>query len=300
MKKNRTFKEKLSLLHNRYYPDNAELSHRENLYFRQSLGRMLNRCASVGLEQKELLAAFLRDLPGQTLRLNDCAACRRFARAYSARKAIRPELSWSHYKIISRLKSKAARQFYTQVAADEQWSIAELYRQVNTRYYARSQQKINRKPHDAGHDEIFALLKEEYVIEFTGLTDKETFSEQDLENALTTELRAFMTELGQGYAFIARQKHLTLDTGKDYYIDLVFYNYLQKRFVLIELKKGELCHRDIGQMDMYVRLYDRKYRKADDKPTVGIIFCRKKDPELEKHSVLEENGRLFAAVYRMK
>jgi len=290
MKKKITLLESLMRLEKRFFKTKKTLNHHENLLFRQSLGRLLNRNKDY---DKDMVLSFLQYLARQST-TTDLHEYQLFARAFRAKKELRAELSWSHYKVLSRIKSRTARLFYSKIAADEQWSLSELHRQINTRYYARCQAMRVSNPIDDN-----TILKKEYVVEFTDLSNHLNFSEQELEDKLIGKLRCLITELGPGYAFVARQKKLSLKTGKQFYVDLVFYNYLQKRFVLFELKKGALSHRDIGQIDMYVRLYDRKYRQADDKPTIGIIFCQEIDTALEEYSMLGENGRLFAAIYSL-
>ena len=296
MKKKITLSSSLINLEKRFFKKGKTLNHLEKLWFRQSIGRLLNRHKYY---DKEQVINFLQLQQGAQ-KITDLRDYQLFARAFQARKELRADLSWSHYKVLSRIKNRATRLFYTQIAGAEQWSLSDLHRQINTRYYARCQAMRKPVSLDENLAKISTILKKEYVVEFTDLDEKEDFSEQELEDQLIKKLRQLMTELGPGYAFVARQKKLSLDTGKQFYVDLVFYNYLQKRFVLLELKKGALSHRAIGQIDMYVRLYDRKYRQADDKPTIGIIFCQEIDPALEEYSMLGENGRLFAAVYQVE
>ena len=145
-------------------------------------------------------------------------------------------------------------------------------------------------PHD--------FIKDPYVLEFLGMPDATQFRESDLEQAIVGKLREFILELGKGFAFVARQQRISAETS-EFYIDLVFYNYLLKCFVLIDLKTGKLTHQDIGQMDMYVRLYEDKMKGVDDNPTIGIILCTEKDHTVAKYSVLNENRRLFASKYKL-
>ncbi|OGT98647.1 MAG: hypothetical protein A2079_06180 [Geobacteraceae bacterium GWC2_48_7] len=142
------------------------------------------------------------------------------------------------------------------------------------------------------------FIKDPYILEFLGLKDNTGFREAELEAAIIGKLQAFMLELGKGFAFVARQQRISTQT-KDFYVDLVFYNYILKCFVLIDLKTGELTHQDIGQMDMYVRLYEDTIKGADDNPTVGIILCTEKDQTVVKYSVLNESSQLFASKYRL-
>jgi len=224
----------------------------------------------------------------------------------SIRDAMRPELSWSHYRLLIRVEKPEARSWYMNEAAEQNWSVRALERQINSLYYERLKMSRNKKPIIEEMQDKTALLaptpkdfiKDPYVLEFLGLKDNPNFRESDLEQAIIGKLQAFMLELGKGFAFVARQQRISTET-KDFFIDLVFYNYLLKCFVLIDLKTGELAHQDIGQMDMYVRLYEDKYKSADDNPTIGIILCTDKDETVVKYSVLKENKQLFASKYKL-
>jgi predicted nuclease of restriction endonuclease-like (RecB) superfamily len=223
-----------------------------------------------------------------------------------ARYELRPELTWSHYKCIMRVENPSARTYYLNEAADQNWSVRALERQINSLYYERILASRNRAPViDEMRENTAALapqpqdfIKDPYVLEFLGLQDSSHLREAELEQAIIDKLQAFLLELGKGFAFVARQQHIRTAT-KEFYVDLVFYNFILKCFVLLDLKTGELTHQDIGQMDMYVRLYEDKFKGADDNPTIGIILCTEKDETIVKYSVLEENQQLFAARYRL-
>lgn len=220
--------------------------------------------------------------------------------------ALRRELTWSHYKCIMRVEKSEARTWYMNEAAEQNWSVRILERQINSLYYERLQMSRDKKPVINEMKKKSKLLmstprdiiKDPYVLEFLGLKDNHGFRESDLEQAIIGKLQAFMLELGRGFAFVARQQRISTET-KDFFVDLVFYNYLLKCFVLIDLKTGELTHQDIGQMDMYVRLYEDKYKSADDNPTIGIILCTDRDETVVKYSVLKENKQLFASKYKL-
>lgn len=222
------------------------------------------------------------------------------------RDALRPELSWSHYRLLIRVEKAAARNWYMNEAAEQNWPVRVLERQINSLYYERLKMNRDKKPvieemqkttkHLASTPRDF--IKNPYVLEFLGLKDNPNFRESDLEQAIIGKLQSFMLELGRGFAFVARQHRISTET-KDFFIDLVFYNYLLKCFVLIDLKTGELSHQDIGQMDMYVRLYEDKYKSPDDNPTIGIILCTDRDETVVKYSVLKENKQLFASKYKL-
>ena len=228
---------------------------------------------------------------------------RAFYNAFPIRNALRTELSWTHYRTLSRIESEAARLWYMNEAADQNWNTRDLDRQIGRLYYERllasqdraaveqeAQEKTERTPREFVRDPV--------LLEFLGLPDAGRLLEANLEQALMDELQAFLLELGKGFAFVARQQRISTES-KDFYIDLVFYNYLLKCFVLFDLKTGELTHQDIGQMDMYVRMYDDLRRGEGDNPTVGIILCSDKDASVVRYSVLHENEQLFATKYKL-
>jgi predicted nuclease of restriction endonuclease-like (RecB) superfamily len=205
-----------------------------------------------------------------------------------------------------RVENSDAREWYMEEATEQNWSTRALQRQINSLYYDRLRMSNDKTPvHREGHEKTAALapsprdfIKDPYVLEFLDIPDAHSFREADLEQAIIDKLQAFLLEFGKGFAFVARQKRISTET-KDFYIDLVFYNYILKCFVLVDLKTQELTHQDIGQMDMYVRLYEDKVKVPEDNPTVGIILCTEKDQTVVKYSVLEESQHLFAAKYQM-
>lgn len=215
-----------------------------------------------------------------------------------------PLLSWSHYRTLTKVEHLNERLFYEIEAEKEGWSVPHLQRQINTFLFARllkSRDKegvkqlsrngqVIEKPSD--------VIKNPYILDFLGLPESEKIHETKLEQAIITNIQSFLLELGKGFAFVARQKRITTES-KSFYIDLVFYNYYLKCFILIDLKTGELTHQDVGQMDMYVRMFDNLERGADDNPTAGLILCAEKDRTLVKYSVLNENKQLFASKYMM-
>ncbi len=219
---------------------------------------------------------------------------------------VRGELTWTHYRLLLKVKDHDAIEFYMEEAISQDWSTRALERQINSLYYERllGQGNKNEVKNEAVQktqtlmDTPAGLIKNPYVFEFLGLGTDGANLEKEVENALIGNLSKFLIELGKGFAFVARQKHLRTET-KDFFIDLVFYNYILKCFVLVDLKIGELSHQDIGQMDMYVRLYEEKYRGESDNPTIGIILCTEKDETIVKYSVLKENKRLFASRYQL-
>ena len=216
------------------------------------------------------------------------------------------KLTWSHYRLLLRVEKPGARAWYLKEAADQNWTVRGLERQINSLYYERLLLSRDHAPVVEEMQEKTAplaptpkdFIKDPYVLEFLGIPDAHKFREAELEQAIIDKLQAFMLELGKGFAFVARQHRISTET-KDFFIDLVFYNYILKCFILVDLKTGELTHQDIGQMDMYVRLYEDTVKGADDNPTVGLILCTEKDHTVVKYSVLSESNQLFASRYRL-
>lgn len=231
---------------------------------------------------------------------------RLFYQAFQNCDALRHELSWTHYRLLLRVDSPEARQWYMQEAAAQNWSTRILERQIGTLYYERllsspDKEKLLTDTQQAIQTETQTprnFVRDPVMLEFLGLPDTGRLLEADLERALMDKLQQFLLELGKGFAFVARQQRISTET-QDFYIDLVFYNYLLKCFVLIDLKTGHLTHQDIGQMDMYVRMYDDLRRGADDNPSVGILLCGSKDQSVVRYSVLHESQQLFASKYRL-
>ncbi len=237
---------------------------------------------------------------------------RLFYQAFPKCDALRHELSWTHYRLLLRADAPAARQWYMQEAATQNWSTRVLERHLGTLYYERllssqsSQERgalMAQTQADVQADPALSASPRDFVrdpvmLEFLGLPDTGRLLESDLERALMDKLQQFLLELGKGFAFVGRQQRISTET-QDFYIDLVFYNYLLKCFVLIDLKSGHLTHQDIGQMDMYVRLYDDVRRGDKDNPTVGILLCGSKDQSVVRYSVLHESAQLFASKYRL-
>lgn len=218
---------------------------------------------------------------------------------------IRTDLTWSHYRIIMRVENHNARQFYINQAADQSWNVEQLRRQINSFYYERITVSTDK---NAVETEAYKtlkqletksdFLKDPNILEFLGLKAETKHLEKDLEQAIIDNLQNFLLELGKGFAFVARQQHIRTET-KDFYIDLVFYNYILKCFVLVELKTRELTHQDIGQLDMYVRMYDDLKRNQDDNPTIGILLCADKDETIVKYSILNDNKQITAKKYML-
>jgi predicted nuclease of restriction endonuclease-like (RecB) superfamily len=220
--------------------------------------------------------------------------------------ALRRELSWTHYRLLLRVDSTQARQWYLEEAAGQNWSTRVLERQIGSLFYERllsSKDKAGMLAENAVASSPSGLTPRDFIrdpvmLEFLGLPDTGKLLESKLEGALMDKLQQFLLELGKGFAFVARQQRISTET-QDFYIDLVFYNYLLKCFVLIDLKTGHLEHQDIGQMDMYVRMYDDLRRGEGDNPTVGILLCGSKDRSVVRYSVLKDSEQLFASKYRL-
>ena len=202
------------------------------------------------------------------------------------------KIHWSHLRTIMRLDDEEERNFYLKEVANEYWSVKELERNIKSGYYKRI--LSTQFPDKVGQTSSF--VKDPYVLEFMGIRDNKEIAEKDVENAIISNLQKFLLELGRGFCFVDRQMRICTETS-DFYIDLVFYNYILKCLVLIDLKTHKLTHQDIGQMDMYIRMFDDLKRQSDDNPTIGIIFCTDKDETMVKYSVLNESEQIFASKY---
>jgi predicted nuclease of restriction endonuclease-like (RecB) superfamily len=225
---------------------------------------------------------------------------RQFFLTFPIRASLRRELTWTHYRLLIRVLKPEKRNWYLEEAATQQWKVRTLERNINSFYYDRllssPDKKSIRQEMAAPPMQPREILKDPLVLEFLDLPTNINYKEKDLEKAIIGHIQHFMLELGKGFAFIGRQQHVRTD-DTDFFIDLVFYNYLLKCFVLIDLKMDKLTHQDIGQMDMYVRMYEDLKRGPGDNPTIGIILCSEKDKAIVKYSVLQENRQLFATMY---
>ena len=243
---------------------------------------------------------------GKGFDISNLRHMRAFFHAFPIWDALRPELSWTHYRLLLRLEDRRAREWYMAEAATQNWATRSLERQIGTLYYERLLASRDRPSvRDEANRNLAALeqrprefVRDPVMLEFLGLPNTGKLLESKLEQALIENLQAFLLELGKGFAFVARQQRISTES-KDFYLDLVFYNYLLKCFVLFDLKTTELAHQDIGQMDMYVRMYDEQRRGPEDNPTVGIILCARKDASVVRYSVLQGNEQLFASKYKL-
>ncbi|WP_249030138.1 PDDEXK nuclease domain-containing protein [Tannockella kyphosi] len=248
---------------------------------------------------KELSAEFGRGFTTTNLK-----NMRTFYLTFQKGHALRDELSWTHYRLLMRVENKKARNFYEEECVNSNWSTRQLERQIHSFYYERllsSKDGKSTKDKSIGEDDILKspsdIIKDPYVLEFLGLPDQASFSEKELESALISHLQKFLLELGRGFSFIARQKRITFD-GRHFYIDLLFYNYLLKCFVIIDLKIGDLTHQDLGQMQMYVNYYEEKVSSKEDNPPIGIVLCVDKSESLVKYT-LPKNSNVYASRYKL-
>lgn len=229
---------------------------------------------------------------------------RQFYLTFPNSYALRSYLSWTHYRLLMRVENENAREFYTQEAVKSQWSTRQLERQINSFFYERLLSSKNKEQIAAEIQTLEPAKKPEdvirhpYVLEFLGLKPNDDFYESNLEQALITHLQKFLLELGRGFSFVARQKRITFD-GRHFRIDLVFYNYILKCFVLIDLKVGNLTHQDLGQMQMYVHYYERELMNEGDNPPIGIVLCADKSESVVKYTLPENETQIFASKYKL-
>lgn len=216
--------------------------------------------------------------------------------------ALRSNLTWTHHRLIMRVENTDARSYYLKECAEQNWTSRVLERNINTFYYQRLLSSQNTQVSIADNNKkieqanISDLIKDPYVFEFLNIPEPITANEKEIETALIQNLQSFLLELGKGFSFVGRQFRVSTETSH-FYIDLVFYNYLLKCFVLFDLKTTKLTHQDTGQMDMYIRMFDDLKKQTDDNPTIGIILCAEKDETVVKYSILNEHKQLFATKY---
>ncbi|MBR2490551.1 MAG: DUF1016 family protein [Ruminiclostridium sp.] len=258
--------------------------------------------AGYGKKLLDYLSAQLTAEFGKGFDVSNLRNMRRFYMTFPIRETLSPELSWSHYVKLMRIPDEAARTFYAEECAKSAWSVRQLERQIHTMYYQRilasrdkaavaaEIQTTEPKP------EYEKIVKDPYVMEFLQIKPDTHVYEGDLEQTLIDHLQQFLLELGRGFSFVARQKRFSLD-GQNFFIDLVFYNYILKCFVLIDLKMGQLTHQDIGQMQMYVNYYTRELMNEGDTPPIGIVLCADKSDAVVKYTLPEDNNQIFASKY---
>lgn len=275
------------------------------------IGRVIIEVEQQGQQRAEYGRRLLVELPkrlsaefGRGFDRSTLQHMRAFYLAYPICDALRPELSWTHYRLLLRVGRSDARAFYETEAVNARWSTRELERQIHSLLFerlalSRDQEGVLALA-EKGHEiqQPSDLIKDPYVLEFTGLPQSERYLESDLEQALIDKLREFLLELGKGFAFMARQQRITLD-GQHYWIDLVFYNRLTRSFVLIDLKVGALTHQDLGQMLMYVNYYQREITAPDENPPIGIVLCADKNEAVVRYTLPEDNQQIFASRYKL-
>jgi len=259
--------------------------------------------AAYGKQQLQQLSQQLTERLGKGFDVRNLRNMRAFYQAFPIRNALRTELSWTHYRTLLRIENPVARDWYLQETLNQNWSARALDRQISVLYYERllaSKDKAQVEQEAEANTQPLAetaqdYLRDPYILDFLNLQDK-TYQESELEQAIISNLQQFLLELGKGFAFVERQQRIRFD-DEDFYIDLVFYNFKLKCFLLVDLKLGKLKHQDIGQMDTYIRLYDERRKGHDDNPTIGLVLCSEKSEAVVKYSVLAEQKQLFAAKY---
>ncbi len=252
---------------------------------------------------KELSTQMTKDF-GKGFTVTNLKYMRQFYLTFPNGHALRGELSWTHYRSLMRVENEKARNFYLEEAIKSAWSTRQLDRQINSFFYERllssknkeevSQTIINLEKGATPGD----IIRDPCVLEFLGLVPNTDFYESDLEQALITHLQKFLLELGRGFSFVARQQRFSFD-GRHFRIDLVFYNYILKCFVLIDLKIGDLTHQDLGQMQMYVHYYEREMMNEGDNPPIGIILCADKSDSVVKYTLPQDEKQIFASKYKL-
>ncbi|MBD5466436.1 MAG: DUF1016 domain-containing protein [Lachnospiraceae bacterium] len=267
--------------------------------------------AEYGITLIKELSKKLTDKYGKGYDRSNLYHCVRFYKAFpkivdTVCRQSHIRLSWSHYRVLLQVQDSSARNWYEKEAYEQTWSVRTLQRNINTQYYYRLLQSQNKKiveremleKNTKYQNDKLEFIKNPVIAEFLGLSSNTNFTETQLESCIISNIQKFLMELGKGYAFVARQRHIRTEK-EDYYIDLVFYNYILKCFVLIDLKTGKITHQDVGQMDMYVRMYDELKRAPDDNPTLGIVMCTETDEDIARYSILHGNEQLFATKYKL-
>lgn len=263
-----------------------------------------NERAEYGAGLLKYLSEKLTSEFGKGFTVTNLSYMRQFHIAFPNYHALRDELSWTHYRMLLKVEDVKARQFYLDECAKSNWSTRQLERQINSFYFQRL---LSSQDKDSVRNEIQTLekgvdvkdiIRDPYVLEFLGLEQTPNLYEKDIEQGLIDHLQKFLLELGRGFSFVSRQKRITFD-GEHYFIDLVFYNYILKCFVIIDLKVGKLKHQDIGQMQMYVNYFTRELMNEGDNLPVGIILCADKSESVVKYTLPEGNNQIFASKYKL-
>lgn len=276
-----------------------------------SIGRVIVEEEQKGKKRAEYGQYLIKELSkrlineyGKGFDISNLKHMRLFYILFPKGDALRRLLTWTHYRLLLRVENQNARNFYIIESINNKWSTRELERQINSLLYERltlsrdkkkvielsKKGQIIEKPSD--------IIKDPYVLEFLDLNDKFSYKEKDLEKALLDKLQAFILELGKGFSLVSRQYRINVD-NEHYYVDLVFYNYLLKCFFLVELKSGKLNHTDIGQMDFYVRYFEKEVKQETDNPTIGLILCSDKSEIMARYTLLGDKKNVFASKYRL-
>ena len=277
-----------------------------------NVGRLIVEDEQKGHIRAEYGKAILADLStrltdefGKGFDERELRRIRQFYLVFPKWDALRPELTWTHYRLLIRVQNEQARLWYMNEAAEQTWSSRQLDRQISVLYYERLLNSTDtlsvRKEAENNLAQLAPqeFIHDPYVLEFLNLKNYPALHETDIEKALINNLQSFLLELGKGFCFVARQKLMRYD-NEDFYVDLVFYHSILKCHVLIDLKLGKLTHQDVGQMDSYIRMFDDLYKHTDDNPTLGLILCSDKNEAVVKYSVLAEHRQIFASKYLLE
>lgn len=260
--------------------------------------------AEYGKKQLELISNSLTQEFGKGFDTTNLRKMRQFYLTFPIQDSVSLKLSWTHYRTLMRIENQNARDWYIKETIENHWSVRALERQISVLYYERllsSSDKTalvneaNEKINELQTTDIKNYLRDPYIFDFLNLPN-ESLLETNIEQSLIDNLQQFLLELGRGFAFVSRQQRLVVEE-QDFYIDLVFYNFKLKCFLLIDLKLGKLTHQDVGQMDTYVRIYDKFHKSEDDNPTIGLILCSEPSLAVAKYSVLNESKQLFSSKY---
>ncbi len=276
------------------------------------IGRMIFEKEQQGEERAEYGSYLLKELSvkltaefGKGYNRTNLAYMRQFHSSFPIVHALREQLSWTHYRLLLKVDKESAREYYLDECVNCNWSTRELERQINSMYYERlllsgKKRSLVKKEAESKKEELQPahFIKDPYVLDFLNLKPNTAFYEQELEQGLIDKLQEFLLELGKGFSFVGRQYRLTAEE-EHFYVDLVFYNYILKCFLLIDLKAGKLTHQDVGQMDMYVRYFEENVRQESDNPTIGLILCAEKNKAVVKYSLLRESKQIFASKYKL-
>lgn len=259
--------------------------------------------ATYGVQQLKLLSQELQAEFGKGFHERNIRFMRQFYLVFPIWNSVSTKLSWTHYRILIRIENDKARQWYINEAIEQNWSVRALDRQIGKLYYERLLSSREPQPvmQEADNQtkklklDVKDYLRDPYILDFLNLP-YDSLVETDIEKSLIDNLQSFLLELGKGFAFVARQQRISTE-DQDFYIDLVFYNFKLKCFLLIDLKLNKLTHQDIGQMDTYVRIYDEQYKSDTDNPAIGLILCSERSETIAKYSILNENKQIFASKY---